>query len=408
MTFRIAIFACLFALFLVLPVATVAREPAASAGPDAGNPVVQGVFFFSPTCPHCEYVINEHLPGIFEVAGGEYTLDWDETLPIEDVAFYLMSNGSVQLLLADTSVEAGATMFVEDSERLGIERGGVPRLDIRDDYLVGSADIPAELPGIISTGLAAGGIGWPAVPGIEEAILPFQESGSVALPEPVSGDGDEDQAAVLPAGTDDTPLDKIGRDPVGNGVSIIVLVALLGSLIAVPLLAMRGTLRPGPAWLVPTLVIVGLVVAAYLASIESSGSKAVCGPVGDCNAVQASEYASLFGVPIGVLGMIGYAVLGGLWAMARWGHGKLADWALLGIAVGALVGTLFSTYLTFLEPFVIGATCMWCITSALVMLALLWLTAGAGWAAYQRLRGSAPSSGLPAGERGSAATAAGH
>ena len=34
-------------------------------------------------------------------------------------------------------------------------------------------------------------------------------------------------------------------------------------------------------------------------------------------------------------------------------------------------GTLFSIYLTFLEPFVIGAVCAWCLTSAVVMTLLL-------------------------------------
>jgi len=37
-------------------------------------------------------------------------------------------------------------------------------------------------------------------------------------------------------------------------------------------------------------------------------------------------------------------------------------------------GTLFSIYLTFLEPFVIGATCAWCLTSAIIMNVLLWLS----------------------------------
>jgi uncharacterized membrane protein len=38
----------------------------------------------------------------------------------------------------------------------------------------------------------------------------------------------------------------------------------------------------------------------------------------------------------------------------------------------ALVGVLFSIYLTYLEPFVIGATCAWCITSAIAMTLILW------------------------------------
>ena len=57
------------------------------------------------------------------------------------------------------------------------------------------------------------------------------------------------------------------------------------------------------------------------------------------------------------------------------------------IGVGAWLGTLFSVYLTFLEPFVIGATCMWCITSALVMMALLWVSARPAVEAWHRLRG---------------------
>ena len=118
----------------------------------------------------------------------------------------------------------------------------------------------------------------------------------------------------------------------------------------------------------------------------SSGSEAVCGPVGDCNAVQDSEYAELLGVPIGVLGVLGYSVLLAGWIISRLVHGRMADWALVFVALGAFGGTLFSAYLTFLEPFVIGATCMWCITSALVMLGLLWLTAARGWAALRRLR----------------------
>jgi uncharacterized membrane protein len=57
----------------------------------------------------------------------------------------------------------------------------------------------------------------------------------------------------------------------------------------------------------------------------------------------------------------------------------------------ALVGTVFSIYLTFLEPFVIGATCAWCLTSSVVVTVLLWLSAGPGIAAWARIRGSTPS-----------------
>ena len=161
-----------------------------------------------------------------------------------------------------------------------------------------------------------------------------------------------------------------------TSVSVLVLVLLLVSAIAAPVLAIRGSLPRVPGWLIIVLALVGAGVAAYLANVESSGAEAVCGPVGDCNAVQQSEYAQILGIPVGVLGLIGYAAIGGLWVLSRVTTGSLANVSLVLIGVGAWIGTLFSIYLTFLEPFVIGATCMWCITSAVVMMALLWTSAG--------------------------------
>ena len=47
--------------------------PAApTAIPASDGPVVQAVFFFSPSCGHCEYVITSVLPGLFAENGGEY------------------------------------------------------------------------------------------------------------------------------------------------------------------------------------------------------------------------------------------------------------------------------------------------------------------------------------------------
>jgi uncharacterized membrane protein len=53
----------------------------------------------------------------------------------------------------------------------------------------------------------------------------------------------------------------------------------------------------------------------------------------------------------------------------------------------ALFGVVFSIYLTFLEPFVIGATCMWCLSSVVIMTAILLTVtvalSGAGQQAWQ-------------------------
>lgn len=385
--------------------------PLPTAVPVRDGALVQAVLYFSPTCGHCHVVITETLPPLFAEHGGTPVVTYDQTRDPQDVSFYLMSNDRLQLLLVDVSIPAGQAMFRADSTRLDIDSAGVPRLDVEDGYLVGSFEIPDQFPSMVADGLAGAGIAWPPIPGLAAALAPFVESGAVPDPEAsavtaaspapeqtgspeqtaaASGDPVDDTLAIIPVGDPggDDWLDKVGRDPVGNGISIVVLLLLGASLIAAPLLAMRGALPAFPGWITVVLVVIGITVAAYLATIETSGSEAVCGPVGDCNAVQQSEYSTLFGLHIGVLGVIGYGLIGVLWVLSRVSRGVMAEWSRVFVALGAVFGVAFSAYLTFLEPFVIGATCMWCISSALVMLALLWVSVAPGWAAWQRIRGA--------------------
>jgi len=142
----------------------------------------------------------------------------------------------------------------------------------------------------------------------------------------------------------------------------------------------------GVGVVVPLLALVGAVVASYLTYIEATGATAVCGPVGDCNTVNQSEWARLFGVlPIGALGLMGYVAISAAWSVSRYASGLLSAWAGLSLAAMTIGGTLFSIYLTFLEPFVIGATCAWCLTSSMIITALMWLSVGAGRAAWTRI-----------------------
>jgi uncharacterized membrane protein len=102
--------------------------------------------------------------------------------------------------------------------------------------------------------------------------------------------------------------------------------------------------------------------------------------------VQQSEYARLFGVlPIGILGIIGYILILFAWVGARFGQGRLATYAHLAMLGLTAFGVLFSIYLTFLEPFIIGATCAWCLTSAIITTALLWLSLVPARTAYRSL-----------------------
>lgn len=309
------------------------------------TPVVRAVLFFSPSCGHCELVINDTLIPLTQKYGD-----------------------SLQVLSLDVTLEQNWNYFVETVQFFGLESAGVPFLLIDDTYLYGSADIPARFPGMVKDYLEQGGVGWPRVPGLEP-FLPAGEVPSAVVPIPASD---------LTAREDLTLGERFALDPAGNTLAVVVLLAMLGACIWVWFLFRNEaglSLQGDWAWGIPILCLLGLGVAGYLAYVETQQVEAVCGPVGDCNTVQQSEYARLFGIlPIGVFGLIGYLFMLGAWGIARYGRARLADLSALSLFGMAVFGVLFSIYLTFLEPFVIGATCAWCLTSALLMTVLLILT----------------------------------
>ena len=124
------------------------------------------------------------------------------------------------------------------------------------------------------------------------------------------------------------------------------------------------SLAPLPGWrdwLIPILCVIGLGVACYLSYVEITFSQAICGPVGDCNSVQTSSYARLWGVlPIGVLGAGGYISILAAWWAARQKWGRVSAYMPIALFGMTFFGTIFSAYLTYLEPFVIRAVCIWC------------------------------------------------
>lgn len=170
-------------------------------------------------------------------------------------------------------------------------------------------------------------------------------------------------------------------EPVSEGfglawaVMAVLALALLYALAAAVLAALGGRTPAWPGWaqrLIPVLCVFGLGVALYLTFVETTGAEAVCGPVGDCNEVQASPLAKLFGVlPVGLLGALGYVGILGAWAFHRFGRGTLARLAPLALFGMALFGVIFSMYLTYLELYIIKAVCVWCLTSAVIMAMVL-------------------------------------
>jgi uncharacterized membrane protein len=128
------------------------------------------------------------------------------------------------------------------------------------------------------------------------------------------------------------------------------------------------------AWVQVGLSAIGALIAIVLASFHYSEetSAVLCTGAGGCSTVNSSPYSTVAGVPIAVIGLGAYLVIGGL-AFLSTREGRLAHQAPLAVFGLSLVGVLYSAYLTYLELFVIHAICPWCVASAVVML-LIWVT----------------------------------
>jgi uncharacterized membrane protein len=132
------------------------------------------------------------------------------------------------------------------------------------------------------------------------------------------------------------------------------------------------------------LTAVGLAVASYLTYIHYAGIKPVCTAGGSCEKVQTSVYADLAGVPVALIGLIGYAAILASLLVRQTETSRLATAALTTVGLG------FSAYLTYRELFSIHAICEWCVSSAVIMTMLT------GLAIWRFLLGDGPSRRAPA------------
>jgi uncharacterized membrane protein len=108
------------------------------------------------------------------------------------------------------------------------------------------------------------------------------------------------------------------------------------------------------------VAVVGLAIATYLTIVHYSGGEPVCAIAHGCATVQKSSYAELAGVPVALLGLIGYVgILGSLARDDESGRALTAGLALAGFG--------FSAWLTYLEVGRLHAICIWCVGSAICM-----------------------------------------
>ena len=116
------------------------------------------------------------------------------------------------------------------------------------------------------------------------------------------------------------------------------------------------------------VALIGLAIAAYLTVVHYAGGTPVCAIAHGCATVQKSSYAELAGVPVALLGLLGYVAI--LASLA--GDGERARTVTAGLC---FAGFGFSAWLTWVEVGELHAICVWCVGSAFCMTALAGLSA---------------------------------
>jgi uncharacterized membrane protein len=123
--------------------------------------------------------------------------------------------------------------------------------------------------------------------------------------------------------------------------------------------AARPLLGIHPAIILAVLDVIGLLVAGYLSVVELSGDVPACGILPGCAEVARSQYNNFLGIPVAVFGVVLSVTLLSL-ALAWWKTDIYG--LLLGHYALSLVGVMFDGWFLYLQVFVIGAICIWCVT----------------------------------------------
>jgi len=118
--------------------------------------------------------------------------------------------------------------------------------------------------------------------------------------------------------------------------------------------------------LAAVIALIGLADSIYLTIKHYTGEAVPCSVVEGCEQVLTSSYAEVAGFPLAAFGAIAYFIAFALAILAAFGNRLM--WRLFGIQVVFMI--VFTIWLFYLQAFVIGAFCQFCLLSAATTLVL--------------------------------------
>lgn len=115
------------------------------------------------------------------------------------------------------------------------------------------------------------------------------------------------------------------------------------------------------------VAVAGLADAIYLTVHHLTSEPVPCSIFSGCETVLTSQYAEIGGIPLAAFGAIAYFIAFSLAVLAAFGDRRM--WTLFGIQV--VLMSIFTAWLLYLQAFVIGAFCQFCLISAVTTFSML-------------------------------------
>lgn len=133
------------------------------------------------------------------------------------------------------------------------------------------------------------------------------------------------------------------------------------------------------------LSMVGVADAGYITYEEIANVPSFCQniPGFDCGAVLNSPWAYIGPIPLSVLGIFFYLtvlILSGYHLIAKKPHHLLTKMLYL----SAVSGFVFTLFLLYLQAFIIGAYCLYCIISAVTSVLIFLVTSAYYWSTKKK------------------------
>lgn len=113
--------------------------------------------------------------------------------------------------------------------------------------------------------------------------------------------------------------------------------------------------------------LLGLADSVYLTVHHYTAEPVPCSIISGCETVLTSEYAEIAGVPLAALGAAAYFIAFSLALLASFGNRPA--WTLFGVQ--SVIMAFFTSWLIYLQAYVIGAFCQFCLISAITTFTLL-------------------------------------